>query len=47
MNVLESESQPETQEATLPSEGQWEETNRRLKLANLIFDHIENGAVGH
>jgi PAS domain S-box-containing protein len=45
MNVLESESQSATQEATLPSAGQWEEISRRLNLANLIFDHIENGAV--
>jgi transcriptional regulator with PAS, ATPase and Fis domain len=45
MNVLESESLPDAQEATLPSEGQWEETSRQLKLANLIFDHIENGAL--
>ena len=45
MNVIESESLPETAEANFPSKGQWEEINRRLKLANLIFDHIENGAV--
>lgn len=45
MKVVESESQPDTQETILPSERQWEETNRKLNLVNLIFDHIENGAL--
>jgi PAS domain S-box-containing protein len=38
-------SQHATQGVTVQSQVRLEETSRRLKLANLIFDHIENGAV--
>ena len=45
MNGLDLEPQPETHEATEQPDQRLEETNRQLKLANLIFDHIENGAL--
>jgi len=38
-------SQHTTQGVAVQSQVRLEETNRKLKLANLIFDHIENGAV--
>jgi PAS domain S-box-containing protein len=45
MERLDPQSQHATQTATVHLEGSPEEVIQRLKLANLIFDHIENGAV--
>ena len=45
MKRLDPQAQNATQAATEHLEESQEETSRRLKLANLIFDHIENGAV--
>ncbi len=45
MKRIDSQSQHATQAATAHLEDSQEETSRRLKLANLIFDHIENGAL--
>jgi PAS domain S-box-containing protein len=45
MKELDQEAQHEAHEATVQTEERLEETSRRLKLANLIFDHIENGAL--
>ncbi|MDT8442860.1 MAG: sigma 54-interacting transcriptional regulator [Desulfuromonadales bacterium] len=45
MKRRDPQSQQATQAATVHLEESHEETSRRLKLANLIFDHIENGAV--
>jgi PAS domain S-box-containing protein len=45
MKGLDQKPQHETHEATVQIEERLEEINRRLKLANLVFDHIENGAL--
>ena len=45
MKELDQEAQHEARKATVQTEERLEETSRRLKLANLIFDHIENGAL--
>ena len=45
MKGLEPESQQEMKQATVQVVRQLDETHRRLKLADLIFDHIENGAL--
>ncbi len=45
MKGLDQESQHETHRVTVQLEGRLEEIALRLKLANLIFDHIENGAL--
>ncbi len=45
MKRIDPQSQQAAQATTVHLEESQEETSRRLKLANLIFDHIENGAV--
>jgi transcriptional regulator with PAS, ATPase and Fis domain len=45
MKVPESESPHEPRQKSVPSEKLLQVMSRRLKLADLIFDHIENGAL--
>ncbi len=45
MNTSEPESRAEPQQAPAKPEGQLQRVIHQLKLADLIFDHIENGAL--
>jgi PAS domain-containing protein len=45
MNESEPESRAKPQQAPTKPEGQLQQVIHRLKLADLIFDHIENGAL--
>lgn len=45
MNEPEPESRAKPQQAPTKPEGQLQRVIHRLKLADLIFDHIENGAL--
>ena len=45
MKAPELDSRQEPKQAPIQSEEQLQKMSRRLKLADLIFDHIENGAL--